>query len=92
MPKTYKFLIDESIKVISARSDFEKKFPGETRRWKREAFVEISKRYSYSVCVADLRCPQISCAWAILISKWKRLSSSKSRNASDQVCFAPSPL
>lgn len=51
MPKTYKFLQTKSIKVISARSDFEKKFPGETKRWKREAFVEISKKYCY--CVFD---------------------------------------
>lgn len=54
MPKTFKFLQTKSIKVISARSDFEKKFPGETKRWKREAFVEISKKYYYTVVGSHL--------------------------------------
>lgn len=49
MPQTYSLLDSKNIKIISARSDFEKKFPGETKRWKREAFVEISKKYIYSV-------------------------------------------
>lgn len=58
MPATFKFLQTKSIKVISARSDHEKKFPGETKRWKREAFVEISKKYYYTVktnvvCLGD---------------------------------------
>lgn len=49
MPLTANILETKNIKVISARSDFEKKYPGETKRWKREAFVEISKKYVYSV-------------------------------------------
>jgi hypothetical protein len=58
MPMTSNLLETKNIKIISARSDFEKKFPGETKRWKREAFVEISKKYVYSittniVCLGD---------------------------------------
>jgi hypothetical protein len=53
MPQTHALLESKNIKIISARSDFEKKFPGETKRWKREAFVEISKKYVYSVEPAD---------------------------------------
>lgn len=58
MPLTFALIEAKNIKVISARSDFEKKFPGETKRWKREAFMEISKKYVYSittniVCLGD---------------------------------------
>jgi hypothetical protein len=49
MPKIHKVMEENKVKIISARSDFEKKFPGQTKRWKREAFVEISKQYTYDV-------------------------------------------
>jgi hypothetical protein len=49
MPKTHETLIKKKIKIISARSNYEGRFPGDAKRWKHEAFLEISKSYMKNV-------------------------------------------
>jgi hypothetical protein len=49
MPQTHETLIKKKIKIISARSNYEGKFPGDAKRWKHEAFLEISKNYMKNV-------------------------------------------
>ena len=41
LPKTHRVIIDNSIKIISARSMFGEEFPGDFARWKIEAFKTI---------------------------------------------------
>lgn len=45
MPTVHQVLIDKQIKILSARSAYENKFPGDAKRWKMEAFQEIAKSY-----------------------------------------------
>ena len=49
MPKIHQTLIEKKIRIISARSNYENKFPGDAKRWKHEAFLEISKSYMKNV-------------------------------------------
>lgn len=47
MPSLYKFLVEnQAIRVISARDDYEDKYPGESTKWKMKAFkAEIRDRF-----------------------------------------------
>merc|ERR1712226_8179 len=45
MPSVHQVLVDKQIKILSARSAYESKYPGDAKRWKMEAFQEISKNY-----------------------------------------------
>ena len=45
MPSVHQVLVDKQIKILSARSAYESKYPGDAKRWKLEAFQEISKNY-----------------------------------------------
>ena len=43
------------IKIISARDEYEKKFPGETMKWKIEAFLNLQKHINPNL-VTNLLC------------------------------------
>lgn len=38
-----------NISVISARNGYENMFPGDSSKWKVEAFLEVKKKYDESV-------------------------------------------
>ena len=42
LPKTHQFLLQNKIKIISARSQYEEKFPEDMRKWKEMAFQELA--------------------------------------------------
>jgi hypothetical protein len=56
MPTVHQVLIDKQIKILSARSAYENKFPGDAKRWKMEAFQEIAKSYDKHVRVFGFNC------------------------------------
>jgi len=41
--------MEKNIRVISARAQFEAHFPGDSRSWKREAFLGLRKEYDKEV-------------------------------------------
>lgn len=49
LPRVHATLREKKIRIISARSNYEQSFPGDASRWKREAFLEISKEYIQNV-------------------------------------------
>ena len=56
MPKVSQFL--EKITVISARSTYEKKFPGDVNEWKLHAFLDAKKEMELGaitniICIGD---------------------------------------
>lgn len=58
LPMTYKFIKSSQISVISARSEYEKLYPNEPKRWKQEAFLVLKEKLDCSVltniiCVGD---------------------------------------
>jgi len=58
MPKVYATLVEKKVRIISARSNYESKYPGNAKKWKSEAFNEISKGYIKDVttniiCLGD---------------------------------------
>jgi len=58
LPITYKFIKNNQISVISARSEYEKQYPNEPKRWKQEAFLVLKGKLECSVltniiCVGD---------------------------------------
>lgn len=55
LPKTYQVIMDKNIKVISARTGYEDVFPGDTHRWKVEAFLDIECLFDKNI-VTNLLC------------------------------------
>lgn len=55
LPKTYQVIIQNKIKVISARTGYEDQFPGDSHRWKVEAFLDI-ERYFNKNLITNLLC------------------------------------
>jgi len=58
MPKVFEVIIKKNIKVISARSGYEDIFPGDSRRWKVEAFLDIEHIFDKNlitnlICLGD---------------------------------------
>lgn len=49
LPKVNETLIKHNIAVISARSGYENMFPGDSSKWKVEAFLEVKKKYDENV-------------------------------------------
>ena len=49
MPLTHRVLKTKKVEIISARSNYEGKYPLDTSKWKLEAFFEIGKQYSDKV-------------------------------------------
>jgi len=55
LPKTYQVIMQNKIKVISARTGYEDQFPGDSHRWKIEAFLDI-ERYFNKNLITNLLC------------------------------------
>jgi len=55
MPKTHDVIVEKKIKVISARTDYESQYPGDSHRWKMEAFLNIKKEFDSDV-ITNLIC------------------------------------
>lgn len=58
LPKTYQVIIEKNIQVISARTGYEDLFPGDSHRWKVEAFLDIEHLFDKNlitnlVCLGD---------------------------------------
>lgn len=49
LPKTYEILIQNKIKIVSARSGYEDKYPGDTTKWKNEAFLKLKDSFDKTV-------------------------------------------
>lgn len=49
LPKTFQFLVNEKVAIISARTSFEEEFPGDFHRWKVEAFKSVKKHFDTDV-------------------------------------------
>lgn len=49
MPKSHEILIKNKIKIISARSGYEDKYPGDTTKWKNEAFLKLKDSFDKTV-------------------------------------------
>lgn len=59
LPKSYA-IIQEKIKTVSARSEYEDEYPEDRYRWKVEAFLDLKRQFSDDiavniVCVGDSR-------------------------------------
>jgi len=52
-PETFKLL--SSIKIVSARGEFEKRFPGDNKQWKVQAFLDMLKTVNINL-VTNLIC------------------------------------
>lgn len=55
LPKTYQVIIKNKIKVISARTGYEDQFPGDSHRWKVEAFLDIEQYFNKNL-ITNLLC------------------------------------
>lgn len=58
LPQTYKILLANKVKIISARSNYEGAHPNDPTRWKFETFFTIGSGYSASmssniICIGD---------------------------------------
>ena len=51
LQRTHKFLIENDIKIISARQGYENIYPNDSRKWKIGAFLEIPKYFEKDVSV-----------------------------------------
>eukprot|EP01017_Pseudomicrothorax_dubius_P037857 TRINITY_DN5603_c0_g1_i3.p1 TRINITY_DN5603_c0_g1~~TRINITY_DN5603_c0_g1_i3.p1 ORF type:complete len:331 (+),score=48.08 TRINITY_DN5603_c0_g1_i3:51-1043(+) len=55
LPKVAEVLSRHKIKVVSARTTYEQKFPGDFYKWKVEAFLEVKKKLDKNV-ITNLIC------------------------------------
>jgi len=55
LPKTYQVIMKNKIKVISARTGYEDQFPGDSHRWKVEAFLDIEQYFNKNL-ITNLLC------------------------------------
>lgn len=55
LPKTYQVIVEKKIKVISARSGYEDMFPGDSHRWKVEAFLDMEHKLDKNI-ITNLIC------------------------------------
>jgi hypothetical protein len=49
LPRLHETLIKGKVNIISARSTFEEKFPGNSKQWKVETFLSISEKMKKNV-------------------------------------------
>jgi len=55
LPKTLQVILDNNIRVISARSGYAGMFPGDSHRWKVEAFLDIERYFDKNI-ITNLLC------------------------------------
>ena len=55
LPKTHSLLFERSIKIVSARYEYEELYPGDAKRWKVEAFSQIATLYNQNVFFVKLK-------------------------------------
>ena len=55
LPKTFQFLLNEKVAILSARTSFEEEFPGDFHRWKVEAFKSVKKHFDTDL-ITNLMC------------------------------------
>jgi hypothetical protein len=77
LPKTFQFLLNEKVMIISARTNFEEEFPGDFHRWKVEAFKSVKKHFDTDVRPYLCSSSPISCVLVIQTLKWKQRRSSQ---------------